>query len=151
MNNGSVNLCIELTVIYIVPVNDVVSVHSLYIGETTNLLGQIRVSGIIYYHGTAETIAILRSYVIQCQIISQDNIKNWLTVMRVIPVCSRLIESRELVVKRVAWDDGALVNADRTICPCRSFLKKSVPMLKRKASGWKFLEHRSRKYLQCWC
>ena len=51
--------------------------------------------------------------------------------MRVIPVRSRLIESRELVVERVTWDDGTLVDTNGPICPCRAFLEKSVPMLNR--------------------
>ncbi len=48
-----------------------------------------------------------------------------------VPERSSLVGSGEVVQERVAGRDGTLVDESRPICPVRSFLEETVPMLRK--------------------
>lgn len=52
-----------------------------------------------------------------------------LTVMRMVPKCSRLIWDIELIQKGISRSDRTLGDTNRTVCPVAPFLKNAMPML----------------------
>ena len=51
------------------------------------------------------------------------------TIVRVVPECTSLAGSRELILERMVGSDWALVDANRTISPATTSLEEAMPVL----------------------
>jgi len=85
---------------------------------------------VVNHHSTSEAVTVLGCCTdIRNRVESKYQAERH-TVVRVIPKCTCLACSRELVLERVVWSNRALIHTDWAVSPAATLLEETVPVLK---------------------
>jgi hypothetical protein len=124
--------CVIRTIVHIVSVNTGVRIKKTKCVITeVNSQGSMGVIVIADDKCTTEPITILRGLItFSFSVWNNGKILDRLTIVRMIPEGSCLIWDMEVIQERIVWCNWTLSDSDRTICPTRTSLEKTMPMLR---------------------
>jgi len=111
----------------------------------------MRVRMVVNHHSTSEAVTVLGCCTdIRNRVEGKYQAERH-TVVRVIPKCTCLACSRELVLERVVWSNRALIYTDWAVSPAATLLEETVPVLKVSQVNNATTDSQKKKGVQCWC